>query len=218
MDFAFSWSWALHTWFVTGPVHDKHHCQFLILLAAPKFCPSVYFQASHLAQLVHCVHRFQLTILPWMEKNFHFMTLERKAGLSLWQPTVPHQSKNSGYLTPQTLLSKICYLFHFKIFLSSYLQVFWSQNQINLFLIGSGGCFTICLRKTSQYNILLNFVVITQPFKSGLNCTGIAFEGLFNVSCLHNLKNSKQSFSKRLLSPFITLSAKSSKAAIPFSH
>lgn len=168
-----------------------------MLLAAAKLCPSVYFQALHLAEcvcsLVHCVHRFQLTIPPWKEQNFHLMTLERKAGLSLWQPTVPHQSKNSGCLIPPTLLSKICYLFPFKIFLNSYLQVLWSQNQTKSVSdwVGSGGCFTISLRKTSQYNTLLNFVAIRQPFKSGLNFRGIALECLFNVSCLHNLKNSK---------------------------
>lgn len=80
VGFAFSWSCAQHTWFVTGPVHDKHHCQFLMLLAAAKFCPSVYFQATHLTELVQCVYRFQLTTLPRKEQNFHLMTVERKAG------------------------------------------------------------------------------------------------------------------------------------------
>lgn len=49
-----------------------------MLLLAAKFCPSVWFQASLLAELLQCVHRSQPTILPWKEQNSHLLTLERK--------------------------------------------------------------------------------------------------------------------------------------------
>lgn len=57
---------------------------------------------------------------------------------------------------------------HFKIFLNSYLQVLWSQNQTKSVpdWIGSGECFTTSFRKASQYNAPLNFIAISQPFKS----------------------------------------------------
>ena len=82
---------------------------------------------------------------------------------------------------------------HFKIFLNSYLQVLWSQNQTKSVpdWIGSAECFTVSFRKTSQYNTSLNFTAISQPFKSRWNCTGTSFECLFNVSCLRKLKNSR---------------------------
>lgn len=62
-----------------------------MLLLAAKFCPSLWFQASHLAELLQCVHSSQPRILPWKEQNFHLLTLERKAGL---QSVTGHKSSS----------------------------------------------------------------------------------------------------------------------------
>lgn len=106
MGFASPQRWAQHSRFLTGPVHDKLHCQFLMLLLAAKFCPSVWFQASLLAELLQCVHRSQPTILPWKEQNSHLLTLERKLAVcDRPQILLSYQGKKkSRYLVPHALL------------------------------------------------------------------------------------------------------------------
>lgn len=112
---------------------------------------------------------------------------------------------------------------HFKIFLNFYLQVLWSQNKAKSvrYWIEYGGCFTTSFRKTSQYNTPFNFIAVSQAFKSRGNRTGISFKCLFTFlfTQIIELKITlQQMISQRLISVHHTLTVKSKKAAIPFSH
>lgn len=111
-------SWVQHTLYLNGPVIDKCHCQLLILLLATKFCPSVCFQASHMIELLQCVHRHQLPCYCLeREKNFHLLTWEE---IRLQSVT----GHNSSSVTT-------CGTWYHRLYFSTIGQVFQASYQEN---------------------------------------------------------------------------------------